>query len=216
MVFSRGFLFCMIALGYVPLLHAGGAVALFVLAGVWSVKIYLPLAFVWLYLAPALVVRGFTLVWPLAEGKFEVNSRQFLRWWFTAQWQILFNRVRVLEELLRLWPGLYSLWLRIWGARIGRLVYWSPGLEILDRSLLEIGDQVVFGIGVRLNPHVIMPEEQSRRTLLQIGRIVLGARSIIGGYSLVLAGVKVGAGEQTPAMRPLLPFTQFVAGRREA
>jgi hypothetical protein len=215
MVFPRGFLLAMVAMGYFPFLHAAGVVTLFVLAGVWSTKVYLPCAFALLYLVPPIVVRVFTMAAPLPEGKFEVNSRVFLRWWFTAQWQIVFNRLRVLEEVLRLVPGLYSLWLRIWGARVGRLVCWSPGLEVLDRSLLDVGDQVVFGIGVRLNPHVLMPDPETRQTVLQIGRIALGARSMIGGYSLVLAGVRVAAGEQTPAMRPLLAFTQFLGGRRE-
>src|SRR5687768_16618078 len=132
----------MVLLGYIPFLHAGATTTLFILAATHSTKLFLPLAFTTLYLLPPLAVRAFTLITPIPAGKFPVNSPTFLKWWFTAQWQILFNRLRILEELLRLIPGLYSTWLRLWGVKIGRLVYWTPGLEILDRPLLNIGHQV--------------------------------------------------------------------------
>ena len=46
---------------------------------------------------------------------------------------------------LRLVPGLYSAWLRLWGSRVGRAVYWTPQVKITDRGLLKVGDGVVFG-----------------------------------------------------------------------
>ncbi len=60
-----------------------------------------------------------------------------------------------MEEILRLIPGLYSFWLRAWGSRVGKLTYWAPQTVILDRGFLEIGDHVIFGAGVRINPHVM-------------------------------------------------------------
>lgn len=39
-------------------------------------------------------------------------------------------------------PGIFSCWLRLWGAKVGRDVYWTTRLEIADRSLLEIGDRI--------------------------------------------------------------------------
>jgi hypothetical protein len=204
----------MVLIGYIPFVHAAGTTALFILAATHSTRLFLPLAFASLYLLPPLIVRLFTLITPLPAGKFPVHSATFLKWWFTAQWQILFNRLRILEELLRLVPGLYSTWLRLWGARIGRLVYWTPGLEILDRPLLNIGRQVAFGAGVRLNSHVVWPDPETREMKLVLAPITLGDHCVIGGYSVILAGTVVGPNEHTPAMRPLLPFTHFKDNRR--
>src|SRR5205085_8003532 len=111
----------------------------------------------WLLLVPPIVVRLCGRV----ESREDVSSESpaFLRWWFTAQWQVIFNRLPWIEEMIRLVPGLYSTWLRLWGARVGKFVYWTPGLRILDRSFVDVGGRVVFGVGVRLNPHILMPND---------------------------------------------------------
>jgi hypothetical protein len=166
-----------------------------------------------LFLLPPLLTRAATFAWPMPEGRFDVNSRQFLIWWFSAQWQIVFNRLPMLEEFLRLFPGIYSLWLRLWGARVGSIVYWSPGLRILDRPLLDVGDRVVFGAGVRINSHVLLPQHQGRLTLA-IAPVRIGADSMIGGYSLLLAGVKILNGSVTPPLKALPPFTTWEGRRR--
>lgn len=149
----------MVAFGFIPVIHAAATVALMALAAAsdrYTYRTFL-LGLAVLYLVPPLVVRAVLAVRPLPGGRFGIDAPQFLLWWFTAQWQIVFNRLPVLEELLRLIPGLYSLWLRLWVARVGRLVHWSPGLVILDRPLVDVGSRVVFGAGVRINPHVIAP-----------------------------------------------------------
>ena len=174
MVFPGGFLLAMVAMGYFPFLHAAGVVTLFVLAAVYSVKIFLPWPCswrcTWCRRSWCVCLRSSAT----AGGEIRGELAGVFAMVVHVQWQIVFNRLRLGGSRRRLVPGLYSLWLRIWGSRVGRLVYWSPGLEVLDRSLLDVGDQVVFGIGVRLNPHVLMPDPQTRRTVLQIGRIVLG------------------------------------------
>ena len=148
----------MVALGYIPLLHlllslAPVALAASARAG-WRVAWLTP---VLLFLAPPLLVRLVTWLRPLPSGAVDPESPQFLLWWFTAQCQVIFTRLPFLEELLRLVPTVYSAWLRLWGAQVGSFVYWSPGVAILDRPLVRIGSRVVFGIGVRLNPHVLAP-----------------------------------------------------------
>ena len=109
--------------------------------------------------------------------------------------------------------GVYSLWLRLWGARVGSLVYWSPGVVILDRPFVRLGDRVVFGIGARLNPHVLAPD-RARRMALHIAPIAIGDDALIGGYSLLLPGCEVGAGEVTPPFRTIHAFSRFEDGRR--
>jgi len=206
----------MVLCGFVPLVHALATVAPVVLASSgrasWSAVWLTPAI---LFLAPPIVVRLTTLVAPLPSGAVDPASRQFLHWWFTAQCQIVFARFPFLEELLRLVPGLYSMWLRLWGARIGSLVYWSPGVVILDRPLVHIGSRVVFGLGVRINPHVLAPDD-SGRTMLHIGVVAIGEDALVGGYSLLLPGSSVADGEITPPHRSLRPFARFARGRQGA
>ena len=137
----------------------------------------------------------------------------FLRWWITSQCQTVFARLPFLEELLRLVPALYSAWLRLWGAHVGALVYWAPGVVVLDRSLIDVGDRVAFGAGARLASHVIAPVEG--RGALVLGRIVIGDDAVIGGYATLLPGCEIAPGEVAPGLRTVHAFTRTAGGRRE-
>ncbi len=204
----------MVALGFVPAVHVIATLAPVALVMLNRceprVAALSPLA---LYLLPPLVVRMMTWIRPLPSGRVDLGSSAFLRWWLTAQWQIVFARLPFLEELLRLVPGLYSVWLRLWGGRIGSFVYWSPGVAILDRSLVRVGSRVVFGMGVRINPHVIAPDGDGS-TRLFIAPVTVGDDVLVGGYSVLLAGCSVAAGEVTPPFRSLHAFTRWEGGRR--
>jgi acetyltransferase-like isoleucine patch superfamily enzyme len=142
----------------VPFLNLAVIAALIVFpaAGYWPGWTWC-LAPAWLLIVPPIVVRVILTIRPLPRGEIAVGSSPFLVWWLTSQWQIIFNRLPWIEEIIRLVPGFYAVWLRLWGARVGKLVYWTPGLRILDRSLLDVGDRVVFGVGVKIAPHIIMP-----------------------------------------------------------
>src|SRR6478672_1938151 len=140
----------MLLWNFLPLLHVGGVVAS---AWFFSGPLSPFIAVGVLYLFPPLLCRAILLACPLGGGTYQGGSPEFVTWWATAQTQMIFCRVPVLEELLRLVPGLYSLWLLLWGAKIGRLTFWSPGVRILDRSFLQVGNDVVTGAGVRLNAH---------------------------------------------------------------
>src|SRR5438132_13968823 len=111
---------------------------------------------------------------------------------------MMFNRFPFLEEALRVFPGLYSNWLRLWGSHIGRLTLWAPGVAVLDRGYLDIGDDVLFGAGVRLNAHVLL-HDRNGATELALGRIRIGSGAFIGGYSLLTAGTEIAAGDSTRA-----------------
>ena len=80
--------------------------------------------------------------------------------------------------------------LRLWGARIGRLTYWAAGLRILDRSFICIGDDVIFGAGVRLNPHVMLRNDRGELELI-LATVNIGDRVVVGGYSLLTAGTVI-------------------------
>lgn len=170
-------------------------------------------AFVALYLLPPVAARCILHRRPIPAGRIAIGSKEFLCWWITFQLQGVFCRITFLEELLRLVPGLYSLWLRLWGSRVGRLVYWSPGTAITDRSFLDIGDDVVLGASVRLNAHVLAKNQKGGMDLV-LAPVKIGDRAVIGGYSLLTAGTEVSPGEVTHAVMLSPPFSLWKDGRR--
>ena len=199
----------MVAMAYVPLLHAGGAVLLAALPlGRWR---WASLA--WLLLLPPAVVRLSQVARP-AAGRSAVGSGAFLRWWWQAQWQVVFNRLPAIEEGVRLVPGLYALWLRLWGSRVGRFVYFTPGLRVLDRQFVRLGDGCAFGAGVSLNAHVIGPDPETGVSTLLVAPVSVGAGALVGGGSVLTAGCFVEGGETSPPRIAFRPFTGWRGGRR--
>ena len=93
------------------------------------------------------------------------------------------------------------------------MVYFSPGSRVLDRSFIEIGDRVVFGVNARLHAHVIDRDENGTGKLL-LGVIRIGSDSMIGGFSLLTSGVEVDANQVTPAIYAMPPFSRWQGGRR--
>jgi hypothetical protein len=201
----------MLLLNFFPLVHLASLVVI-AFAG-------LPLwervagVFCTLLLLPPLLARIVHALSPLPGTRISVESGGFLAWWATAQFQIIFNRLPMIEETMRMIPGVYSNWLRLWGSRIGRLTYWSPGMVVLDREYLDLGDDVVFGAGVRLNGHVILRNRQGRLELA-VAPIKIGSRAAVGGYSLLTAGTEIPPGESTRAHLLSPPFTVWRDGKR--
>ena len=204
----------MVVFGYIPFLHFTAVVTLLVAPLMsWTPMWLLGLIPVVLYLIPPLIVRLALMIRPIQEGRFSLGSTDFLFWWFIAQWQVIFNRLDILEELLRLIPTIYSLWLRLWGAKVGSLVYWAPGCRVFDRPLVQIGDRVVFGVGVRLHAHVISREGDGK-SMLVVAPIRIENDVMLGGLSLLTAGNIVRRGEMTPACHALPPFAEWRHGKR--
>ncbi|MBK8478390.1 MAG: hypothetical protein IPL39_19520 [Opitutaceae bacterium] len=203
----------MLGLNSVPLLHVAAVGATLGLAWApWHWRLAAGTAM--LYLLPPLLAGAVRIPAPVPVGRTLVSTNAFVvcGLWPTCR---CFLPTPFLEELLRLIPGVYSLWLRLWGARIGRLTYWGAGLQILDRSFLKIGDDVVFGAAVRLNPHVLQRNEQGAMELL-LAPIVIEDRAIVGGYSLLTAGTEIAAGECTRAFTISPPFNRWESGQRIA
>jgi hypothetical protein len=167
-----------------------------------------------LYLLPPLLARLILLIAPCHLGIISITSNDFIKWWALFNLQVIFCRLPFLEEFLRLIPGIYGPWLRFWGSKIGRLTYWAPGLRILDRSFVKIGDDVVFGADVHLNPHVMYKDNEGM-LVLALDYVTLGDRTLIGGYSLFTAGNIVCPDQSTRALLYLPPFSKFRNGKRE-
>jgi len=202
----------MLALNFIPMIHVASTLLMLALPRA-SLLARIGGGLAWLYLAPPLLARLILFAANIPEGRFPVGAKPFFGWWILFQLQVIFCRLPALEEMLRLIPGLYSQWLRLWGARIGRFTYWSPGTLITDRSFLCIGDDVVFGAGVRLNPHVLTRGKALRVELL-LAAVKVGDRAVVGGYSLLAAGTEISADEITRAFLVSPPFSVWKDGKR--
>lgn len=206
----------MVILGFIPIVHLAASLIPLALALAGSASFRVAwLSLLVLFLAPPLIVRLATAWKPLSTGLVEPGSTAFLYWWFTAQWQVVFTRLPALEEMMRIVPGLYSLWLRLWGARVGALVYWSPGVVILDRGLVRIGSRVIVGTAARLNPHALAPVAPGKMKLY-LAPVTIGDDALIGASSQLLPGCVIAAGEVTPPFRTIHAFSRFSGGRRSS
>jgi hypothetical protein len=195
----------MLLLNLLPLMHAAASLGCLFTSWPWLA----PLVLYALPLIPGRLLREKLRSSP---ADIEVGSPAFLCWWASFQCQVLFLRFPVLEEVMRLVPGLYSLWLRAWGSSIGTVTYWAPGTVLLDRGFLDVGDRVVFGAGVRINPHVM---ENSPAAVLRLAPVRIGDDAHVGGYSLLTAGTEIAAGEATRAFLISPPFSRWEDGKRK-
>ncbi len=142
-----------------------------------------------LYLLPVACFRIHDIIWPLTEGRSRLDMPHYSPWWGSHQFQVMYSAFPALEAALRLVPGVYSIWLRAWGSKIGRRIYWTPRVHISDRSLLEIGDDVIFGHLVACYAHLI--KRRSDGVVLYVRRIRIGNRVFLGGTSRIGPGVRI-------------------------
>ncbi len=156
-----------------------------------------------LYGFPVLVYRLHQQIYPLKNGISYLQGENYSPWWGSHQLQLIYIAFPALETLLRLVPGLFSIWLRLWGAQIGKQVYWTPGLEIADRGLLTIGDNVVFGHQVGLYSHIVKPRRDN--LMLYLKPITIGDDSFIGAGSYIGPGATITAGSFLAAGSELYP-----------
>lgn len=156
-----------------------------------------------LYVFPLLVYRIHEYLYPLKEGISYLGGKNYSPWWGSHQIQVIYIAFPALETLLRLIPGAFSLWLRLWGAKVGKNVYWTPQLEISDRSLIEIGDNVVFGNGVGIYSHIIKPKKQD--LLLYVKKVKIGNNVFLGAWNHIAPGVTIADGTYVPVFTHIYP-----------
>lgn len=184
------------------------------LANSWTVGLLrLGLLLFVLYGLPVLAYRVHHWGYPLVEGISYLRGKPYSPWWGSHQIQLIYIAFPVLETALRLIPGAFSAWLRLWGAKVGQQVYWTPGLEIADRGLLTIGSRVVIGHRVGLYAHVIKPKHQD--LLLYVKGIYIGDDAFVGAGSRLGPGVVVPPGSYLGAGSDLYP-NQKIAPRATA
>lgn len=142
-----------------------------------------------LYLFPLLIHKIHNYFYPIKEGISYLQIKEYSPWWGSHQIQSIYITFTALESALRLIPGAFSLWLRLWGAKIGKNVYWTPKLEIADRSLIEIGDNLVIGQSCGIFSHVIKPKKQD--LMLYVKKVKIGHNVFIGAGSYLAPGVVI-------------------------
>lgn len=147
-------------------------------------------AFVWydflvliglVYLFPLLVHRIHFLFFPFGDGYWVLSEKKYNPWWASHMFQYPFIACPWIESLIHFFPGLYSLWLRAWGSKIGKGVFWTPRVEIIDRGLVEIGDYVVVGHIATMCSHMVADIEG--KPALVVKKIIIGEKSFVGADS---------------------------------
>ena len=175
-------------------------------------KVQVALAFFVIYLLPPLLAR---LIYRshFPQGKFSTSDPAFRQWWVVTQLQALFLRFSFLEEFLRIIPYAYSNWLRLWGSRIGKRIYWSPQIIITDRTHLNIGDGVIVGYGAAFVSHHFNKDSVGMELVLATP--VVGDGAILGGASGLGPGACLAPNEMLPSTLALAPFYEWKNGRRQ-
>ena len=149
-----------------------------------------------LYGLPLLVYWIHQYFYPVREGISYLVGKEYSPWWGSHQIQVIYIAFPALETLLRLIPGTFSLWLRLWGSKVGKGVYWTPSLEIADRGLIKIGDCVVFGHRITILCHAIKPKKQN--LMLYVKKVKIGNDVFLGAGSHLAPGVVIEDGSYIP------------------
>ncbi len=144
-----------------------------------------------IYLMPPMIQRVMFRWAPLHHGVSAIDGRTFSPWLAAHNIQAFYDALPQLESLLRVIPGFYSMWLRMWGSRVGYGVEWPVRIDVLDRSLMDIGNRVVFAREVELAAHVRQKTEGG-------GSRVLVRPVRIGSYAFIGARARVGPGAIVP------------------
>lgn len=129
------------------------------------------------------------------------------------EWPLLdWVRYIISIHIVRLFAGaflratpLWTFYLRLNGARLGRGVYVNS-LAVSDHNLLEFDDHVVIGDGVHLSGHTV------ERAVVKTARVRLGRGVTIGIGSVVGIGVEAGPGVQVGALSLVPKFSRLEEG----
>lgn len=176
---------------YFPLLMTVAAFAALGVFSAWPSAWSAGLLVFVIYLLPPTILRIVYRWAPIRHGVIAINERTFCPWLASHHIQAFYDALPYLESLLRVIPGFYSAWLRMWGSRVGYGVEWPVRMDVLDRDQMEIGNRVVFAREVEISAHV-------RRKTEGEGLRVLVRPPRIGSYAFVGSGARVGPGGVVP------------------
>ncbi len=113
--------------------------------------------------------------------------------------------VRLVAGTLFRGTPLWTMHLRLAGARFGRRVYVNS-LAVSDYNLLECGDDVVIGGSVHMAGHTV------ERGVVKTARVRLGDRVTIGIGTVIEIGVEIGSDAQVGAMSFVPKYARLPGG----
>jgi hypothetical protein len=153
---------------------------------------------VWPYLVPLVLYRLVHALAPIREGRSVLKKGAWSSWFVSYRLQLIYGYVPFLENALLAIPGLFNWWLRAWGSRVGRGVFWASTVQITDRGLLDIGNDVFFGTAIFMASHVV--RRRNGKGVLYVKRVTIEPGCFIG------AGCRLGPGSivREGAVVPLL------------
>lgn len=161
------------------------------------------------YILPLTTYRLATLVAPLGEGRSIMDREHYSPWTTAYRIQLLYVLFPFLESVLVAVPGLFSVWLRAWGSKIGKNVIWASSITVTDRGLIEVGNRVFVGDRVYMSPHVVNPSGD--HLLLYIKRVRIGDDVFIGSGSRFGPGSEVADGAFVPILTDVYVNEHFPA-----
>jgi non-ribosomal peptide synthetase-like protein len=192
--------------------------ALLIWASIAQLPVALPVRVILLALsaAPAYVASAVTLMVVSALANrltgaatpAEITTRiadfdwPLLRW---ARYLVAGHLVRLFAGSLFRGSPIWTFYLRLNGARIGRRVFVNT-TAISDHNLLEFGDDVVIGADVHISGHTV------ERGALMTGRVRLGREVTVGVGSIVAIGASIGDQTEIGAMSLVPKHSSLQAG----
>ncbi|MDH3762400.1 MAG: hypothetical protein OEU50_15575 [Gammaproteobacteria bacterium] len=200
-----------ILINYFPAIYLIAS-AVIVVPADYAIEIKLLFILAWIYFLPPLICRLLILIWGRPLGTVSSASPTFIYWWFLTQLQIVFIRFPFLEEVLRIIPGAYNLWLNLWGGKVSLFAYWSPGVTVADRYLISVGRGAVLGGGCRIGAHILVQQADNTQ-LLTLAEVRIDEYSVIGIHAGVGPGCHVHAHETLPGGKLMRPFYSWKDGR---
>lgn len=130
-----------------------------------------------------------------------------------CEWPLLhWARSMVASHVVRFFAGalfrgspIWTAYLRLAGARLGRRVYVNS-LAMIDYNLLQCGDDVVIGDGVHASGHTV------EGGVVKTAPIRIGSNVTIGLGSVIEIGVDIGDGCQVGALSFVPKHARLAAG----
>lgn len=153
-----------------------------------------------IYFVPLFIYRTHCLIWPLKKI---IQTQNYVAYERTLCLQLTFSAIHLFEYILGVIPGAFSWWLRLWGSKIGKNIFWGPGFIMMDRGFLRVGDSCFFGSGICMIGHVASPSRDDLRVYL--ANIHIGNQVFIGGESRIAPGVQIDSGVVIPYRTMLEP-----------
>ena len=129
-----------------------------------------------------------------------------MRW---ARYMVASHMVRVLAGGMFRGSPIWTAYLRLNGAKIGKGVYVNS-LFVSDHNLLEFGDDVVIGSEVHLSGHTV------EGGVVKTGRVRLGRQVTIGLGTVIDIGVTIGDSCQVGALSLVPKHTTLEPGETYA